>query len=468
MDQPLSKVAPEAAQDSDVRDTRPLAAGILLGFMIALMSVAYGFQYRSDSAQPLGYFLSFSVPYFLCLALVLVVSLSPPLPGRGSTRRLAAALGLTMTTAVIAMTLYFHAGELPVPALPAIAVLAVAVAVVAATLSLGYAIWLALLLGLAAQIALALGNPLDVDAANMLPVIEAGCTKLLSGENPYLADYPGITSVPLLYLPGLLLPYCAPVAAGLDVRVLNVILLVAIVGYAAWALDFHKHPERLSLGLLPLLFSPAAGQMMVHGHVWLYWLLVVAFVHTLATRRFLAAALLLGLMLATRQMSLFLAIPAAAYMATRLAPLALLRYGAICIGTYLVIMAPVMLTTPGWIDLFYLSIQKVGEQTHLTYGNPMNQVSLSGLLTSAGLAWMLRPLQAAVLLLVGATFWVWRRRLTFDQVLVLLGFGYVLVIGSNAFLHRYFYFPGLILLALGVAYAAAGSLKVESGTRRSG
>jgi hypothetical protein len=445
-----------------------LLGGLALFAMIACLSTAYGFQYLADDARPLGYFLPFSLIYFLGLALVLAASLRgvPPLAGYG--RRAAAIAGLASTTAALAMTLYFHSGELPFPALPAIAVLAIAVAAVAAVAGTGRALGLAVLLGLAVQTALALGNPLDVAAANMLPVIEAGCGKLLHGENPYLADYPGITSVPLLYLPGLLLPYCAPVAAGLDVRVLNVILLVAIVGYAAWALDFRKHPERLSLGLLPLLFSPAAGQMMVHGHVWLYWLLVLAFVHTLATRRFLVAALLLGLMLATRQMSLFLAIPAAAYMATRLAPLALLRYGAVSVGTYLVVMAPVMLTTPGWVDLFYLSIQKLGEQTHLTYGNPMNQVSLSGLLTDAGLAWLLRPLQAAVLLLVGAAFWVWRRRLTFDQVLVLLGVGYVLVIGSNAFLHRYFYFPGLILIALGIAYAAVGSLTAESGTRRPG
>src|SRR3546814_16334725 len=124
------------------------------------------------------------------------------------------------------------------------------VAGVAATLGIARALWLALLLGLAVQIALALGNPLDVAAANMLPVIEAGCGTLLNGENPHLADYPGITSVALIYLPGLLLPYCGPGALGLDVRVLNVLLLVDIVPYDVWAFDFHHSPERFVPGLL--------------------------------------------------------------------------------------------------------------------------------------------------------------------------------------------------------------------------
>lgn len=436
-------------------DGKAMLAGLLLCAMVAVMSIAYGFQYRADAERPLSYFLGFSALYFLCLAALCVVAARPvPLPGAGAT--LPARLGLAMTTGSVVLTLYFTSGQLPVPVLASIGVTVVAVAGVAATLGTTRALWLALVLGLAVQIALALGNPLDVAAANMLPVIEAGCGKLLNGENPHLAEYPGITSVALIYLPGLLLPYCGPVALGLDVRILNVALLAAIIAYAAWAFDFRNRPERLSLGLLPLLLSPVAAQMMVHGHVWSYWLLVVIFVHTLATRRYLAAAVVLGLMLATRQMAVFLAIPAAIYMSTRLGVPALLRYGAISIATFLVVMAPVMLTVPDWVYFFFLSTTQIGEQSHLTYGNPMNQVSLSGLLTDSGMAGLLRPLQAGLLLLAGAAFWLWRRRLGFEQALFLLGVTYVLVIGLNSFLHRYFYVPGLILLATGIAYSLAG------------
>ena len=450
------KMSFKTASASGAGDDKAVPAGLLLFAMVAAMSIAYGFQYRADAERPLSYFLGFSALYFLCLAALSVVAMKPvSLSGAGAT--LPARLGLAMTTGALVLTLYFTDGLLPVPALASIGVTVVAVAGVAATLGIARALWLALLLGLAVQIALALGNPLDVAAANMLPVIEAGCGKLLSGENPHLADYPGITSVALIYLPGLLLPYCGPVALGLDVRILNVVLLVAIVAYAAWAFDFRNRPERLSLGLLPLLFSPPAAQMMVHGHVWSYWLLVVVFVHTLATRRFAAAALVLGLMLATRQMSLFLAVPAAVYMSTRLRVPALLRYGAISIITFLVIMAPVMLTVPDWINFFFLSTTQIGEQSHLTYGNPMNQVSLSGLLTDSGVAGLLQPLQVGVLLLAGVAFWLWRRWLSFDQALFLLGVTYVLVIGLNSFLHRYFYVPGLILIALGIAYSLAGT-----------
>jgi hypothetical protein len=55
----------------------------------------------------------------------------------------------------------------------------------------------------------------------------------------------------------------------------------------------------------------------------------------------------------------------------------------------------------------------------------------------------------------------------FPRALILLGVCYVVVIGLNGFLHRYFYVPGFLLIALGVAYAA-GPLTAESETRRSG
>ena len=249
------KISFKATSAPGADDDKAVLAGLLLFAMVAGMSIAYGFQYRADAEQPLSYFLGFSALYFLCLAALFVVAMKPvSLSDTGAA--FPARLGLAMTTGALVLTLYFTDGQLPVPALAAIGVTIVAVAGVAATLGVARALWLALLLGLAVQIALALGNPLDVAAANMLPVIEAGCGKLLNGENPHLADYPGITSVALIYLPGLLLPYCGPVALGLDVRVLNVLLLVAIVAYAAWAFDFRNRPERLSLGLLPLLLSP--------------------------------------------------------------------------------------------------------------------------------------------------------------------------------------------------------------------
>jgi hypothetical protein len=127
-----------------------------------------------------------------------------------------------------------------------------------------------------------------------------------------------------------------------------------------------------------------------------------------------------------------------------------------------------MMTTPGWLELFYLSAGQVGEQTHLTYGNPMNQVSLSGALTSLGLAELLQAAQIFVVCGTAAAFWIWRNRLTFTQAILILGSAYIIVIGLNPFLHRYFYLPGLILVALAVAYGqvTAGALTTHLALER--
>jgi len=98
----------------------------------------------------------------------------------------------------------------------------------------------------------------------------------------------------------------------------------------------------------------------------------------------------------------------------------------------------------------------------------MNQVSMSGVLTQAGLAGLLQPLQVLVLVLFGAVLWVGRNQLTFDRAILLIGVAYLIIIGFNSFLHRYFYFPGLILAALAIAYAANGPLSPADETRRSG
>jgi hypothetical protein len=444
--------------DGDRISARVLASGLLLSGMGISIALAYGFQYRADADNPLSYFLPISGVFFLCLILIVASFATPAAAALTIGVKLHRAAGLAMMAIALSLTLFFHGAELPFPALLAIGVLLVGATASIVFGASGVATIVVVAVGLAVQIFLALTNPLDVQAANMLPIIGAGCELLLQLKNPYLATFPGIASEPLYYLPGLILPYCTSVAVGLDMRIVNVALILAIVAYASLIFDLWRHPERLSLGLLPLLLLPQTTQMMIHGHVWLYWLLVVAFVHALSTGRLVAAALLLGLLLATRQMALFLAIPAAVYMAGQLRPAALLRYAAITLSTYVVVMAPVMVTMPGWVDHFYLGLSGVGIRLHLSYGNPMNQVSLSGLLTDTGLAGLLRPLQAATILLVAVVLWVWRRRLAFDQVVVLLGVGYVIAIGFNGFLHRYFYMPGLILIALGIAYAAAGPL----------
>ncbi len=448
--------------------TRAIVGGALLFCMTTIVALSYGFQYHADAEQPLGYFLPFSLAFFSCLLLILATFSVSSLASAMSSPELARSLGLGFMSVSLSLTVYFWAPNLPISA-----PIAVGALLVGSAASVGFrlvrpATAVVLILGLLVQSFLSLSVPLDVGAANMLPIIGAGCELVLQADNPYLATFPGIASEPLIYLPGLVLPYCIPVAADVDMRLVNVILVAAIVAYSCWIFRSWSRPERLSLGLWPLLLSSPTAQMMIHGHVWPYWLLVLIFVHALATRRFLVAALLLGVMLATRQMSLFLAAPAAAFMSTRLRPVELARYAAVTIAAYLVIMAPVILSTPGWIDRFYLGLTDIGQKLHLTYGNPMNQVSLSGFLTAAGFAGALPFLQAAILLLAVAVFWIWRTRITFDRAVMLLGVGYILIIGLNPFLHRYFYFPGLILIALAIGFTLTGPLAVARETRRTG
>ena len=213
-------------------------------------------------------------------------------------------------------------------------------------------------------------------------------------------------------------------------------------------------PEALALGLVPLLLSPPAVQMMIHGHLWVYWLQVVWLIYAVDRRHFLVAAILLGLMLATRQMALAIAVPVAGFMLARLGPREVAKYAVVTVATWALIMLPVLLTMSGALELLYGGISDAQRHAYVSAGNPVNQVALSGLALMAGSAGLLVPLQALIIGSASLAAALRGAKLPFSHALFWLGVVDVVAISLNEFLHRYFYFESLLLIGLALAHAA--------------
>lgn len=163
----------------------------------------------------------------------------------------------------------------------------------------------------------------------MLEIIEAAAGEFEAGNNPY-RRYESIAPVPFSYLPALWLPYALPHALGWDVRVVSLICFALIVLIFERGLKLGtRGPALLSVTFYPILFSPQIAQIIIHGHIWLYWVAV------------LAAAMLL---------------PLAVYMWRQHSFGRMLGYAAVSLAVYAAIVAPFSVWTgPGFRAQMYLS-----------------------------------------------------------------------------------------------------------------
>jgi hypothetical protein len=278
--------------------------------------------------------------------------------------------------------------------------------------------------------------------ANMLQIIEAASAELLAGRNPMGFYDPSISNAPFYYLPGLWLPYAGLVALGLEVRILNLLCLLLLVAMFRHLLSRQEHADNiLSVTFYPLILSPPVAQMVLHGHVWPYWVLVVLTMLLVHRERYLAAAAAFGLCLAARQPALFIALPLAIYVYRVAGFKSTLWYGLITALAYSVVIVPFAIWSgPDFWNLTYLQLANVDGtvQPHLS------AVSLFGPLADAGLP---RYAQLATLLLTAALI-VKRDSISFVWFLLVTGLLYVWLVFLSLYPVRYVYFPGFLMIAM--------------------
>jgi len=423
-------------------------AALALAALTWLMSLAYGFQYlvSGNVARHLTYFRIATVPY---AALVMVLTWfavrRAPLPaafGRG-----AAWLGLAMVSASWVLTCYFFSSELAPAPWPAVALILPAAGFIAIRQGgpdAGTWVWLASLLALC--LFLIPRTPHDA-AGDMLQIIDFASADLLRGVSPF---QPYLTSsgkeVPFGYWPGVWLPYLPLVALGIDLRVLNLVAFGLIVLlFVRAAGGWNGSGTILALTLFPFMASSQMLQMFLFGHLWVYWLCVCLTLYFVVQRRYALAALLLGICLVTRPTVLFIVAPLAAWVWSRAGLAVLLRSVAIALAVVLAVQLPFVLAY-GEAYIANSFGRLVG------FGQVLTHFSLAGMLRAAGLQALNLPLQALIAVALFALV-AMRRSLPAAQFVMVCGLAYVWEVLFASYATRYVYFPGFLLLILGLVIA---------------
>ena len=207
-----------------------------------------------------------------------------------------------------------------------------------------------------------------------------------------------------------------------------------------------RGPALLSVTLYPILFSPQIAQMIIYGHIWPYWVAVLAAAMLLYRGKLVSAAVLIGLALAARQSYLFVLLPLAVYMWRQLGFGRMLRYAAVSLTVYAVIVVPfsVWAGTGFWAQL-YLSYSSA------TNALPaLEQLNASIYLFAMGAERLLLPIQ--VTLIVAWSWVAWKGAARGAGWFVgVAGLAYIWAVLFNPYVVRYRYLPGMLLLAMSLA-----------------
>ncbi len=283
--------------------------------------------------------------------------------------------------------------------------------------------------------------------ADMLPVTAWADRVFLHGLNPYFEDYTSVTPGPFYYLPLQWLIYLPFVALHLDLRLLNLASLLGVVGLYVLVWRDIPRPWTGFAVLLAVIASRPSTEMVYQGEVWPLWFLVSAFAVAFLRRRLVPAAVLLGLLLACNQTTLVLAALLGVHqLRTGRSWRETALLGGIVLVVYAAIVFPFARGVGAFIDQNYIVLPHLaGIMSERTYHNAITQVSLINVLTRLGLIGLRGPLQVGIGI-IGMAVLALRRRTTTGDFLAVCALTYLVAIGLNVQVWKYYYIQGLVLL----------------------
>lgn len=422
------------------------ASGLLL--LSIVLAIWYGFQYVIPASSIVTYF---RIGSGLFVAGILVVLITRLRYNDARPTELPPWFGLIMSALMLGITCFLYSKEISSAfSLPSYAywlLLTAPVGIALLAHGPASASLIQIILGLLGLAALTLTQPIDVVAANMLPIIQAACDVLAHGENPYATTYPDVATLHFYYLPASFVPYCGLQELGIDLRWLNLLGYAIVAACLAFALPRVRRLHSFTAVALPLLLSPMILQMLIHGHVWVYWTVFAAAYLALINARATLAAALLAVAVGTRQLAALLVIPLGGYL---LAGSHRAIFKRILFGTAIlcVLMLPAWLAVSDFLHYFYTSIATESAARNVHGINPYDQISIAGLLPLGTPKWALQAMQVAVLLAGMLTVLLLVKRQRLSLALSIAGICMILAAGLNPFLNRYFYMEGLLLLSM--------------------
>lgn len=433
------------------------------------LSIGYGFQYRFQGDDAIVWFATNSVIFLL--GLLLVSSVLYKYDRNHDSHDLVLdnkqrAAGAILSLLSLALSIFFNTSN-------AFSLLLIVVAILSFFIGLrirGYlfAIRSIFLLAFILAIAHVLSTPLDSSAADMLPIIKAACNHVLQGGMPYGVVFPEASVFPFVYLPGSWLPYLPFVALDLDPRVLNLIAYAAIVLVAEIAvLRCGGDSERLAILFYPLLMSPVMAQAIVYGHVWSYWMMAVVLGYLLIRFRLYWSAFVIGLMLATRQWAVFIALPVVIYYFFNVPPKRFIGLaGVVCLG-FSTLLLPSVLYDENFVQAAFLDVfasAKVAAQGVVTGAQDKMALQVSAVALFKALQ-VINHKMLFLMMVAAVAFTSFRSRtLPDNQFVFFLGLVYILLVTVNFQVFRYYYVPGLLLIGIAFACFFTWSPRVDMNT----
>lgn len=427
------------------RDQMYLGAGVL-GIIIAI-NVSSGLAYKIPTTQVAAYFRIWSCLFVACLMLLVYgVCLS----GRAavSSVRVPPWLATFLTAAALITTVY-----LLIPTRFALVLIGGIVAACALLLR-AQRYWSCVVLLLVINVVIS-GTLLDVVPidrlrADMLSVIMDADTFLMHGTNPYTQSY----SNKFLYLPLQWLVFFPFVVTDIDPRVLNLVCLALVSAWIVWLVARgHLEPLVLVVGC-PILVSRTAVLMIVDGQVWPYWCLVVAFASSLLFRSWLLSAVIVGTLLATQQTAIAIVALFGVYLYIAVGWSMSARVMVIALLIFSLAMLPWVILQPTLPEYLYIGIQKAFALEHeLDPRWDWSEVSILNLLQAIGIGYTRALLQIAVLL-SGSLYLAFARHMTLRTFICLTGTVYLFAVSLNVQVFKYYYYPGLLLISLGLSTSA--------------
>jgi hypothetical protein len=430
------------------RDKIYLLTGLLGA--VGIIAIAYGFEYKAAKASEAvlsTYFKVWSWAFLLCLAGI----------ARGTAlSRTEAATSLelpdwvasVLTAITLASSVYFW--------LPTRHAVPVAIAIIAACASFH---WLRrdrlctaflLLAGFGLCCYLVATVPIDRSGADMLPIIADADHFLLAGHNPYAQTY----SNWFYYLPVQWLVFLPLTAAGVDLRLLNLACFAVVGCLSLWLIRSGRLDKIALLGLCPIILSRSSMEMVLRGQVWPLWALLVGFAATLLSPGRLWPAFLLGILLGTQQPTVAIAALTGTWLLFHRGVASAWRVAVIATGVFALIITPWMILRPSLLVDLYIHIQQTltPDQAIGQHRGP-GQVSILDLLQSMDLTSIRRALQAGAVA-TGMLYLAFARNVRLGTFLCTVGLVYLVAISLNVQVFKYYYYPGFLLLAIGIAVPA--------------
>lgn len=297
--------------------------------------------------------------------------------------------------------------------------------------------------------------PLDVQIADMLPLIQRAAEALFQGQNPYQVYYFPY-AMPLTFWPGLWLVYLPSFVLDFDPRWigLGIWAMISVIFILIPVKAVKKNKSSLYLlfagaSVLLLQISIPLISFQAFGHTFGLWLWLILMSISLMRKRFIWSAIFLGFVLASRQTSIIYVPILFAFWVSQVGWLRSIKFVSVSLIVFVLIVLPFLLQSPEQFLLAPIQhYDRLGDYSMSQGENgwTANAIGFSYVIQKYwGPGFLSIMLWSSVVLLSIASFFVIRK---IKDLFVYIAFSLMVFSFFTPIPWMYEYFPSLLFLTL--------------------